>query len=187
MKEGERSSRLNLEKSNAYKFGLLLLYLLTLEAHSVPVHWDLLSKLTAQLARRYPPKVLQVLQATLHPDPLLRWSLQQVREACSGHFNFDYELLLNEGRREDLQELNLEAQLRAGSSKHTRRGLNPSQQLSVLQESRKLDESFKERAVYELGLRSEGEREPRNRMENSIDKRTLELREYRKRLKEQAQ
>lgn len=63
--------------------------------------------------------------------------------------------------------------------------MNPSQHLSVLQESRRLDESFKERPIYELGLRSEGE--PRNRMENSVDKRTLELREYRKRIKEQGQ
>ena len=78
----------------------------------------------------------------------------------------------------------MEAQFRAGSSKQTRRGMNPSQQLSVLQESRRLDDSFRERPIYELGLRSEGDREPRNRMENSIDKRTLELREYRKRIKE---
>lgn len=52
----------------------------------------------------------------------------------------------------------MEAQFRAGSSKQTRRGMNPSQQLSVLQESRRLDESFRERPIYELGLRSEGDR-----------------------------
>lgn len=90
VKERERSSRLNLEKSNAYKFGMLLLYILTLETHIVPVHWELLNKIIIQLARRYPPIILEVLQATLNPNPLVRWSLEKVRETCSGYFNYDY-------------------------------------------------------------------------------------------------
>lgn len=90
VKERERSSRLNLEKSNAYKFGMLLLYILTLETHSVPVQWELLNKIIAQLARRYPPVILEVLQATLNPNPLSRWSLEKVRDGCSAYFNYDY-------------------------------------------------------------------------------------------------
>jgi hypothetical protein len=124
---------LNLEKSNAYKFGLLLLYVLTLQTHAVPVKWQLLNSLVEQLALIYPPVLLEVLHGTLNPNPFLRWSLDRVREACSRFFNSDYELLLSEGRREELQEYNLDAQFRTGSSKQTHRApFHPSQQLSLL-------------------------------------------------------
>lgn len=84
-----------MEKSNVYKFGMLLFYILTLETHTVPVQWELLSKIIAQLARRYPPIILEVLQATLNPNPMIRWSLEKVRESCGVYFNYDYELLIN--------------------------------------------------------------------------------------------
>lgn len=58
VKERETSSRLNLDKSNAYKFGLLLLYVLTLQPHAVPIKPQLLTGILEQLANQYPHVML---------------------------------------------------------------------------------------------------------------------------------
>lgn len=169
LSEKERTSRINLEKCNSYKFGMLLVYAITLKPPLSPLSPHLLEHLYAEAEGKYPAKLLDILRGTLEVEPAKRWSLNMVESYCVEEFNPDYELLISEGRREELQEFNVEAQLKAENSKATRRMQQGS--IHSVMQSGQLQSGGRVNSQQGRQVAS---------TESSCDQRLLQLREYRR-------
>jgi hypothetical protein len=148
---------------------MLLVYAITLKPPLSPLSAHSLEHLYAEVEDKYPPKLLDILRGTLEVEPSKRWSLNMVESYCMEEFNPEYELLISEGRREELQEFNVEAQLKAENSKATRRmqhgSIHSAMQSGQLQSGGRVN-SQQGRQVAST--------------ESSCDQRLLQLREYRR-------